>query len=81
MNDPTISESKDKFALKTLFADMEREKISKELSLPYKRLRMISRRMVNTKPKKVRLLQSLDVILTWNMPGQSRQKLLSYKRM
>ena len=62
--------------LKLCLLIWKEKRYPKELSLLYKRLRMISRRMVNTKPKKVRLLQSLDVILTWNMPGQSRAEVI-----
>ena len=37
-NDPTISESKDKFALRTLFAQMEQEKISERSELYDKKM-------------------------------------------
>ena len=59
VNDPTISESKDKFALKTLFADMEREKISERTKSALQRIKDEIKANGTYKTKSGKLISSL----------------------
>ena len=78
-NDPTISESKDKFALRTLFAQMEQEKISERTRSALQRIKDEIKANGTYKTKSGKLISSLGCHSNMDFARQRSAEVIKLK--